>query len=147
MIVHASRIRGSVSQVGGGGGPSCSLPAGGYFSIIGSPVCSDYEDTAVGGSLHIHGVVSCWMGVLRDRVHQNVTYDHNALSDPDASEVVSNSVAHDISCVGNSPAVQYGDGGGRPNRVGGHASGQCSFRTYQPDPAPNGPQLPISVPR
>jgi len=147
IIVHASTIKGSVSQTKGGGGANCNPPTTGFFSVIGSPVFSDYEDNNIVGSLQVSGLQSCWFGALRNRVHQNVSYYHNLLAGPYASEVVSNVVLRDMSCVGNSPAVQFGDSAGRPNKVGVHATGQCSFATYQPNPAPSGPLLPISVPR
>ena len=145
VIVHASTIKGSVSQAKGGGGTNCTPPPTGFFSVIGSPVYSDYEDNQIGGSLRVSGLQSCWFGALRNRVHQDVAYLRNSLADPDASEVVSNVVLRDMSCIGNSPAVQFGDSVGKPNKVGVHATGQCSLTTYQPNPAPSGPLLPISV--
>jgi len=62
------------------------------------------------------------------------------------SEVNSNVVLQDIQCLRNSPAVQFGDATmGVPNKVAQHATGQCSFKTVQPNPAPSGPLTPISV--
>ena len=49
-------------------------------------------------------------------------------------------------CFRNFPAVQFGDSHGVPNLVGRFAIGQCGFRVLKPNPAPNGPLTPISVP-
>ncbi|HUD17675.1 MAG TPA: hypothetical protein VMQ59_10445, partial [Acidimicrobiales bacterium] len=146
VIVHASRIKGSVRQTSGGGGLSCAPPTTGIFSVLGSPVFSDYEDNNITGSLRVLGIQTCWFGALRNTVHQNLTYNRNTLGDPDGSEVNSNVVFQDIGCSRNSPAVQFGDATmGVPNKVGQHASGQCSFKTVQPNPAPSGPLTHISV--
>jgi hypothetical protein len=146
VLVHASRIKGSVRQTSGGGGLSCAPPTTGIFSLFGSPVFSDYEDNNISGSLRVLGIQSCYFGALRNKVHQNLTYNNNTLGDPDGSEVTSNVVLQDIGCSRNIPAVQFGDATmGAPNKVAQHASGQCSFKTLQPNPAPSGPLTPISV--
>ena len=146
VIVHASTIKGSVRQISGGGGLSCAPPTTGIFSLLQSPVFSDYEDNNITGSLRVVGLHSCWFGALRNKVHQNLTYSRNTLGDPDGSEVNSNVVLQDIQCLRNSPAVQFGDATmGVPNKVAQHATGQCSFKTVQPNPAPSGPLTPISV--
>jgi len=68
------------------------------------------------------------------------------MADPDALEVVNNFINGSFSCLKNSPAILYGDSGGSPDVVGGTASGQCSFTSFEPNPPPNGPLDPISVP-
>jgi hypothetical protein len=143
VLVHHSTIGGNVVQSGGGGGRTC-LPKG-VFALLKSPVYSDYEDSQIGGNLSVSGLWSCWFGALRNAVHGNLAVFTNRMADPDANEVLSNLVHGNIDCAHNSPAVQYGDSQGTPNRVTGSAGGQCGFGTYQPDPAPHGPQEPISV--
>ncbi len=149
-IVHASTIGGDVAEFGGGGGASCDPPFPGLFGALQSPAFSDYEDNTVGGNLTVAGLETCWFGMLRNNVHGNLGAFKNTMADPDAGEVVQNTVHRDIACVANSPASQFGDSGASPNVVSGHAFGQCGFNVYQPDPNyPNGdgtggPQ-PISV--
>ena len=149
-IVHASTIGGDVSELGGGGGVSCDPPFPGLFGAFQSPAFSDYEDNTIGGNLTVAGLQTCWLGMLRNDVHGNLGAFKNTMADPDAGEIVQNTVRRDIACVANSPASQFGDSGASPNVVSGHAFGQCGFDVYQPDPNyPNGdgtggPQ-PISV--
>ncbi len=145
VIVHASTIVGSVNESGGGGGLTCAPPAKGVFALMGSPAYSDYEDNAIGGDLNIVGLQTCWLGALRNRVAGSVMDANGTFADPDASEVVSNFVQGNMVCLGNSPAVQFGDSFGTPNQVAGDARGECSFHAKQPDPAPNGKLTHISV--
>ncbi len=44
-------------------------------------------------------------------------------ADPDASENLNNTVAGNLLCFGNSPAIQVGDSGASPNVVAGFAAG------------------------
>jgi hypothetical protein len=149
-IVHASTVGGDVTELGGGGGVSCDPPFPGLFGALQSPAFSDYEDNTIGGDLTVAGLQTCWLGMLRNNVHGNLGAFHNTMADPDAGEIVQNTVHRDIACVANDPASQFGDSGASPNVVSGHAFGQCGFNVYQPDPNyPNGdgtggPQ-PISV--
>lgn len=161
VIVHASTIGGNVVELGGGGGVSCNVPTTGVFSLLESPVFSDYEDNTIGGSLAIGGLQTCWLGALRNDVKGSVLDIRNTFADPDANEVISNTIHQNMVCFGNSPAVQFGDSSlespSTPNQVGGFAFGECSFSTEQPNPAPNepptgmapyypaGPLTPISV--
>jgi hypothetical protein len=148
IVVHASTIGGNVVERGGGGGVSCTST--GIFAAFKSPVYSDYEDNWVGGNLTVAGLRSCWFGALRNNLRGNALVAANKLADPDAMEVVSNNVRRNLSCVRNSPAVQYGDSVGTPNVVRRWATGQCGFTVLQPNPAPTkttpaGPLTPISV--
>jgi hypothetical protein len=145
VIVHASHIKGDITQVGGGGGLSCAPPTTGFFSLLQSPVFSDYEDNSVTGSLRVTGLQSCYFGALRNTVHNDLTYTNNTLGDPDASEVLTNVVLLDLRCAHNSPAVQYGDSAGMPNKVAQNAFGECGFNVTQPNPSPGGPLAPIAV--
>jgi hypothetical protein len=94
----------------------------------------------------VTGLQSCWFGTLRVNVGRDLTYANNTLADPDASEVHTNVVGRDMSCSGNSPAVQYGDAeNGGPNQVGRHATGECRFNLLLNNPVPDGRLTPISV--
>jgi hypothetical protein len=150
VIVHTSTINGNVTEVGGGGGLSCNPPTTGIFSLLQSPVFSDYEDNSVGGYVAVAGVQTCWMGMLRNTVQGSIYDLFNTFGDPDANEVLSNTVQQNMWCYGNNPQVQYGDAGGVPNQVAGRAVGECGFGVLQPNPAPTptspaGPLAPISV--
>jgi hypothetical protein len=150
VIVHASTIDGSVAEFGGGGGVSCVPPAGSVFEVFKSPAFSDFEDNTIGHDLAIVGLRTCWLGSLRNNVGGSLIDAKNTMADPDAGEVLQNTVQRDIFCVANSPSVQFGDSGASPNVVGRHAFGECGFDVISPDPNyPNGngtggPQ-PISV--
>jgi hypothetical protein len=122
LVVHHSHI-GSVIQSAGGGGVSCSVfPLG----PSGPPAYTDYEDNVINGDAAVVGLRTCWSGFIRNRVGGSVTYSNNKLADPDANEVVTNVIKHNLVCTTNSPKVQIGDSGGLPNKVGGKALGQCA---------------------
>ena len=147
VIVHNSTIRGRVKQSGGGGGVTCTPTPGSAFAAFGSPDYSDYEDNTMGGGLRVTDLRSCWLGALRNAVHGSARISRNSMADPDAMEIVTNTVRGNLSCYRNSPAVQFGDSFGAPNIVHGWAAGQCGFKVRKPDPAPNGPLRHISVHR
>jgi hypothetical protein len=122
VVVHHSHL-GAAIQSGGGGGVTCDVfPLG----PSGPPAYTDYEDNVIRGSASVVGVHTCWSGFIRNRVLGSVTYSGNKLADPDANEVVTNVIRHNLVCTGNSPKVQVGDSGGSPNQVGGRALGQCA---------------------
>lgn len=143
VVVHESRINGSVLQSGGGGGLTCT-PSG-IFAQFKSPVYSDYSSNSIGGNLIVTGLRSCWFGTLMTRVRGNVYVAGNTMADPDAMEVNSDFILGNMWCSGNSPAIQFGDSMGVPNRVGRMATGQCGFNVLKPNPAPTGPLEHISV--
>ena len=144
VIVHDGTVGRDVSEAGGGGGVTCT-PSG-FFAAIGSPAYSNFEDSSVGRDLAVTGLRSCWFGALRVNVGRDLTYANNSFADPDASEVHTNVIGRDMSCIGNSPAVQYGDAvNGGPNQVGRNAAGECGFNVLLPNPVPSGPLTPISV--
>jgi hypothetical protein len=147
IVNHDMTLGGNETVIGGGGGAgpdACNTTPGG-FAIAQSPAFTDTEDSTVRGNLVITGLRTCWMGTLRVHVGGNVVDTGNTFADPDANEVNTNVVNGNMVCLGNSPAVQFGDSGGQPNRVRGNTVGECSFNTLQPNPAPNGPLEPISV--
>jgi len=122
LVVHHSHL-GAVIQSGGGGGVSCSVfPLG----PSGPPAYTDYEDNTITGDATVVSLRTCWSGFIRNRVGGSVTYSDNKLADPDANEVVTNVIKHNLVCTTNSPKVQIGDSGGLPNKVGGKALGQCA---------------------
>ncbi len=135
MIVHASTIGGNVNEFGGGGGVSCTVPTTGIFPVLQSPVFSDYEDNAIGGNFTISGLQTCWLSALRNKVQRSVVDTNNTFADPDADEVISNTIEGGMVCYGNSPAVQLGDSRGVPNELRGLAVGESAFATTQPNPA------------
>lgn len=114
--------------------------------MIHARLSSAYEDDRIGGSLEITDLRTCWFGALGNRVRGNLYYITSHLADGDGSQVVSNVVDRALPCIGDRPAVQYADSGGRPNRAR-RASGQCGFRRSQPNPAPGGTAMVISVRR
>jgi hypothetical protein len=133
IIVHASSIEHSVSQVDGGGGTTCKPH--GVFKAFHSPVYSDYEDTFIRGDLHVRSLHSCWFGTIRDFIASSARIGGNKLADPDGNEIVSNVVLLNLLCFNNSPRVQFGDSHGKSNQVGRHALGQCGFRVLRPNPS------------
>jgi hypothetical protein len=133
IVVHNSWIGRQVSQLGGGGGKTCK-PRG-IFKTVHSPVYSDYEDNFIRGDLRVKHVRSCWFGALRNFVASNATISSNVMADPDAMEVVTNTVLLNLVCWRDSPRVQFGDSHGKPNKVGLRARFQCGFHVLKPNPA------------
>ena len=103
VVVHDTTIDGNVSQSGGGGGENCT-PSG-PFKAFKSPVYSDYEDDAIGGSISTSNVHSCWLGFQRDYFGKGFTLTNNAMADPDAIEVGHNLINGNLRCTGNTNAV------------------------------------------
>ena len=104
VIVHNSKVGGSITETGGGGGASalsCPVPTSGPFAAFMSPVYSDVEDTTVGGNITVNDLVSCWLGFARDNVRGNVTIHNNEMGDPDAIEIVGNHIGKNLSCSRN----------------------------------------------
>jgi hypothetical protein len=145
VLVHASRVYGSISYIGGGGGVTCAIPPTGILHALQSPAFFDAEDNFIGGNLAITGLRTCWTGALRNAVRGSVLNTNNRFADPDANEILANLIGGSVACSANVPAVQYGDSGSSPNLVRGSAFGECAFSVRQPDPAPHGPLRPISI--
>ena len=99
------------------------------------------KDDTIDGNLIIHGWSGLWMGVIRDTVGGTVIVSKNVGTQTgegpfegilDSTEVVSNTIAGNLICFGNTPAAQIGDAvleGGGENTVGGHAIGECKDLT------------------
>ena len=58
--------------------------------------------------------------------HAQVGVTIGDLRTPDSTEVVSNVITGNLTCLGNSPPAQIGDSGGSANTVGGMKLGQCA---------------------
>jgi len=115
MYLDGDTVRGNV--VSNGGGPGL------FGTFLNFPV----KDNTIGGNLIMQGWQGGWAGAIRDVVGGNVIFSRNAsVQDPDANEVVTNTIRGNLICFGNSPAVQVGDSGGTPNTVGGKKIGQCT---------------------
>ncbi len=151
VVVHSATIGGSASLLGGGGGAAaetCNAQSPGQPPIAdlepwsedqgfdGIPVYSDFEDNSIGGNLTVAGLTSCWAGSFRNQTGGNLTYTGNTMGDPDASEIANNLLGGSITCLRNSPAVQFGDSSAAPNIVGGLAFGECGFGVVLLNPAP-----------
>ncbi len=119
LIVHNTRVGRNIVVEGGGGGLTCAP------TPFDSPAYATFEDVTVGRNLSITGWRSCWLGVIRTKVHGNLVFVNNVVLDPDGNEVVSNTIGHNLICWGNSPAPQVGDSAGNLNTVHGRATGQC----------------------
>lgn len=155
VLVHSVSVGGDVSVVGGGGGATCGTPpalwlsdpslANGEGPGTPLPVYSDFEDVTIGGNLRIFGLQSCWLGALRDQVAGSAAFTGNTMGDPDAMEIESDVVGGHMTCEGNIPAAQYGDGNGAPTVVAGAAFGQCAFSRQVPNPKGGGTLEPLTV--
>jgi hypothetical protein len=148
-VVHNTTVRGNVVEDGGGDGATNSTAVGIFAQYIpGGPVqsngldtpsplpaYSDYANVNVGGNMVITGMNINWYGIIRDTVHGSLT-DTDNLSTTDANETVTNTIYGNMVCTGNSPAVEFGDSNGQPDKVGGNATGECGFNVVIPNPSP-----------
>lgn len=130
VVAHDMTLNGDLTQSGGGGGVNCQ-PSG-VFNAFGSPVYSDYEDSSVGGTVSISGLHSCWLGVARVRIHRNLFVVNDQLADPDAIEIIANTIAGNLACSGNQMVWDSADLSTilyprlwEPNTVAGTRMGQC----------------------
>jgi hypothetical protein len=146
VLVHGDTIQGNVIHSGGGGGVTCN-PVG-FFAEIGSPAFSAYEDGSVGGNIVITGMQSCWLGLARVQVGNNAIFQSNNLADPDAIEILSNTISHNLICHGNSMvwnSFEASEEGGlfprvpAPNTVGHQRIGQCVLASPMTPGGPLGP--------
>ena len=144
VVVHNTTVHRDAVISGGGGGYTCN-PVG-AFAAFGSPAYTDFEDNSLNGNLIVGGLRTCWFGALRNTVGGSVLISKNLMADPDAGEVLQNTIYGSLACFADSPAVQFGDSGAAPNVVFGLALGQCGFGVLSPDPNYDGGGLqPISV--
>jgi hypothetical protein len=121
LIVHSLKIHGGVTAVGGGGSMDCAST-----KLFGGPFYFDLEDSWVGGNVLERRIHSCWLGFIRDTVQGNVTLKGMRMGDPDAMEIVTNTIGGDLNCFNNVPQAHVGDSMGLPNVVGGTKRGECA---------------------
>jgi hypothetical protein len=117
LVVHGSSITGGVVVAGSGSAPVCGV---GHFVAV--------EDSQVSGGMSILGLDSCWFGLARDQISGTVRLDGNTFLDPDAMEILSNSINGKLECLGNSPVATNifdAPGPSEPNTVTGAETGEC----------------------
>ena len=127
LIFHSNAIFGGLSIQGGGGGVNCDTNPNLSAALDGtSATYTDFENNTISGGVSISGLQSCWFGIFRNQVDGSVSVTNNTFADPDATEVATNVVNGNLTCLGNSPAAQIGDSGGSPNIVTGRKLGECA---------------------
>lgn len=129
MYLTAVTVGGNVVSNGGGfSAPGLSFPVK-NMNIKGNLILQGWQ-----------GGPGAWIGALRNTVGGNVVISNNAGYRPgddgsnDSTEVVGNTVGHNLICQNNTPAALYGDAynpeiGNGPNVVAGKAIGECAGLT------------------
>jgi hypothetical protein len=120
VILHSMSIKDGLNITGGGGSMDCSSTA-----LFGGPYYVDLSHSSVGGNAVMKGVHSCWLGFISNTIGGNATIQGNRLGDPDAVEIVTNTIGGNLGCFNNVPQAHVGDSGGSPNVVGGQKRGEC----------------------
>jgi hypothetical protein len=120
VVIEQETIGGDVLIRRGGGSMDCSSTA-----LFGGPYFSTIHDSVIGGNVVFRAVHSCWFGLIRSTIGGDVHIARNRMGDPDAMEIITNTIVGNLSCVNNSPHAQIGDSGGEPNVVGGEKRGEC----------------------
>lgn len=147
IITHATTIDGSVVESGGGNGGNCAPPTSGFFGLIHHPGYSVSDGDTIGGNVVVDGYQSCWLGVNHDQVGGNVVVVNNTLADPDAVEILDNTIKGNLVCQDNSmvwDSLDLVEGAlfprlPQPNTVGGHRVGQCVLSSPTSLGGPLGP--------
>jgi hypothetical protein len=142
VVLHGVSVDGNITESGGGGGFTCD-PVG-AFRFFGSPVFSVVEGSHVGGGVTITGLTSCWLGITHSQIDGGVHLLNNQLADPDAIEVLDNTIGANIVCEQNSMLWDSTETvetslyprQWEPNTVGGQRVGQCL--TAPPLDSPSG---------
>jgi hypothetical protein len=144
VIMHNATFHGNVTQTGGGGGLTCD-PVG-FFTFIGSPAFSAFEDSTIDGTITVTRLKSCWLGLIRLHVGRHMIVQNNNLLDPDAIEIETNDISGNLICISNSmvwDSSEVGDGlfprQPSPNTVGGRRIGQCVLSSPTEPEGPRGP--------
>jgi hypothetical protein len=120
LIVHGVIINGDVTSLNGGDGQPCNWNF---------PIYSTIEDSHVNGNITVDSYHACWLGFARNHVTAgSVTLTNNVLDDPDAMEILSNTINGGLACSNNSPVpTNVADGVSfEPNTVRGAETGQCA---------------------
>jgi hypothetical protein len=131
VVIHGGRVDGYVRERGGGGGVTCE-PRG-IFAKLGSPVFSVYEGMEIDGTLSVSRLHSCWFGITHNTQIGGVRVTRNQLADPDAIEILDNTIERNLVCRHNSMMWDSADTvegslyprQWEPNRVGGRRVGEC----------------------
>jgi hypothetical protein len=121
LVIHGVVVHGGVQLVGGGA-PVCDEVTFNPCSF------SAVEDSQVSGGISVSGYSGFWFGMARNQVSGVVSLQGNSLADPDAMEILSNSIKGSLVCAGNSPVTtNIADGLYlEPNSVSGAETGQCA---------------------
>lgn len=126
--MNGIRIGGNLTSTGGGAG--LYFPGFIPFSV---------KDDTIAGNVSISGLRTIWYGVIRTTIGGSLYLTNNAASDPDANEVVADTIGANLVCTGNYPAAQYGDavpfvprgpGDYGWNVVRGQRVGECAHMTH-----------------
>jgi hypothetical protein len=104
----------------------------GVFTLLDSPVFSVLEGSQIGGNVTITGLTSCWLGITHSHIDGSVHLINNQLVDPDAVEILDNTIGGSIVCQQNSMMWDSADITEElyprlwePNTIGGTRFGQC----------------------
>lgn len=121
VVIHGVVVHGGVQLVGGGA-PVCDEVTFNPCSF------SAVEDSQVSGGISVSGYGGFWFGMARNQVSGVVSLRGNSLADPDAMEILSNTINGSLVCTGNSPMpTNVADGLYlEPNTVTGAETGQCA---------------------
>jgi len=121
VVIHGVVVHGGV-QLMGGGAPVCDEVTFNPCSF------SALEDSHVSGGVAVSGYGGFWFGMARNQVSGVVSLQDNSLADPDAMEILSNTINGSLVCTGNSPVTtNVADGLYlEPNTVTGAETGQCA---------------------
>lgn len=116
LYISRTTVHGNVVS-NGGGDPVRNFPI---------------KDDTIDGNVIVQGWHGGWVGVIRVDVGGNVIVANNVASDPstlpgsDSTEVVTNTIAGNLICHGNTPVAQVGDSEGATNAVDGNKLGECA---------------------
>jgi hypothetical protein len=122
LVIHGVVVNGGLTSSGGGDHGPCN------FEASTGPVYAAVEDSQINGGVTVAGYSACWLGFARNHISGSVTLMNNHLDDPDAMEILSNSIKGGLACSGNSPKpTNVADGTSfEPNTVTGPRTGQCA---------------------
>lgn len=107
--------------------------AGGDLSMVDpNGLVLPIKDNEVDGNIVVQGWQGAWFGIIRNTVGGNVIAADTRgtrLGDggtPDSTEIATNLIGGNLSCLHNTPAAQIGDSHGTLNTVGGNRTGECT---------------------
>jgi hypothetical protein len=108
MFIGGVVIHGNVKSWGGGPGPSVT-PSDRSFNFA-------FKDNTVLGPVVLRDWNGGWIGAIRNGIGGSLVYLHNAGVDPDANEIVANTIGGNLGCWRNTPPAQFRDAiqGGPP---------------------------------